>query len=181
MGKAIIFGIVVFVASAVVFFRLGSGWQAGPSNFGESVVEVTQVPDDVADALFEREVAAARALGFEETSRATEVVSWSWFREVEFDANRCVAVVASMSGLGGLGRLSLRPKAGSEVARDTDVRPVQHVQACFSEKFSGSVAAQVTWQGQLPDRTLRIAILEAPLEKIGGNEKLNRGWVPLTP
>jgi hypothetical protein len=179
MGKAIIIGIVVFVATLVVLLNIGR-WHAG-SSAQDVNVQVTQVPEDVADALFEREVAAARALGFEEIARDRSVVSESLYRPVEVDANRCVAVVAAMSGLGGLGRLNLVPKAGSEVARDTDVRPVQHVQACFTEKFSGSIHAMLTFGAQLPERTVRVAILEAPLEKIGGNEKLNRGWVPLAP
>ena len=178
MGKAIVGGIMVFFIALVFLTTVRSK----PSSAdGTSVIEVTQVPEDVADALFEREVAAARALGFEETFREKPVVNEQWFHLVELDANRCVAVVVAMSGLGGLGRLNLSPNTGSEVARDTDVRPVQHVQASFTEAFSGSLLAQLTWGGWVPERTLRVAILEAPLEKIGGNEKLNRGWVPLTP
>jgi hypothetical protein len=90
-------------------------------------------------------------------------------------------VVVVMSGLGGLGRLNLVPHGARGVARDTDERPVQHVQTCFSEKFSGTLTAQLTWGRQLPARTMRVAVLEAPLETIGGNEKLNRGWVPVSP
>lgn len=177
MGKAIIVGIVVFIATLVFM----SGVSFEPSFNESSTMTLDLVPAQTADAMFEREVAAARALGFEETFRETRVVEETLYRPVELPENRCIAIVAAMSGHGSLGRLNLMPSTSGEVARDTQTSPIQHVQACFSDKFSGALRAQLTWGRQLPDRTVRLAILEAPLEKIGGNEKLNRGWVPLAP
>lgn len=177
MGKAIIVGIVVFIAATVLF----QGVSFEPKPGGLSTMTLDLVPGETADAMFEREVAAARALGFEETFRETRTVEETLYRPVELTENRCIAIVASMSGHGSLGRLNLMPNTSDEVARDTGTRPVQHVQACFSEKFSGALRAQLTWGAQLPERTVRLAILEAPLETIGGNDKLNRGWVPFAP
>lgn len=177
MGKAIIVGIVVFIATVVLL----SGVSFEPNPGASSTMTLDLVPDETADALFAREVAAARALGFEETYRQTKAVEDTLYHPVELAENRCIAIVAAMSGHGSLGRLNLMPSASDEVARDTETRAVQHVQACFSEKFSGALRAQLTWGVQLPERMVRLAILEAPLETIRGNAKLNRGWVPLEP
>ena len=92
MGKAIIVGIVVFIATVVLL----SGVSFEPNPGASSTMTLDLVPDETADALFAREVAAARALGFEETYRQTKAVEDTLYHPVELAENRCIAIVAAI-------------------------------------------------------------------------------------
>lgn len=177
MWKVVASGVVALAVFVFMMTNLSSGPMGSGSRWTVSTVAV---PDDVARAALEREVGVAKALGFEEDFREERQVRESWYHRLEVDKQECVAVVATASGPGQLSSLSLLDADG-QVARDDGPRPVMHVQGCFERGGEYEVRAPLAWGSDLPERTVRVVVLRAPLATIGGNEKLNRGWVPLAP
>lgn len=167
---------------AIIGIGVFTGLQLAPiwGKPDPGTVETPFVPDELARQALEREVEVAKALGFKEDFREERRIDDSWYHVLELEKQECLAVIATNAEHGQLHWLSISDE-DEEVARDNGPRPVLHAQGCFEKGGDYRLRAWVSWGESLPDHTLRVVVLRAPLAVIGGNEKLVRGWVPRAP
>lgn len=157
------------------------------------LTEHREVPIELAMDVLNREVAEAERLGFVVESRGESNGDGFMMQELS-GAQGCVAFVFAVSGRRTTPELVLkrgREDSATDLARGTSDLNVAHAQACFEgdesvwafPRVPGRPVDSEQWLYS-ESTTVHWVALTGAKDRVGGNQKLTRGYVPrddLTP